>query len=361
MRIAINGFGRIGRSVLRAIYEAGQEHEFNVVAINELADPESVVHLLKYDSTHGRFKKKASLVRKNDRSFLELNNQSIELLSQADPAQLPWNDLEIDLVLECTGVNGTYAKANLHRISGAKKVLLSQPAKDKVDATIVMGVNHQEISPEHNIISNASCTSNCLVPVLSLLNQKFGVSSGNSTTIHAAMSDQPINDSYAGTLHRSRAAMQSVIPVNTALSVGIVRFFPHLKDKFESLALRVPTTNVSLIDVSMQLKQSTTLEEVHQLLKTASLEQFSGIMDFCETPLVSVDFNHDPHSVIVDSSQTRLCDGTLLKLILWFDNEWGYANRMLDTARLMFDFSHKDQARCNVSHDNSHSPCSVAK
>ncbi|PIP78318.1 MAG: erythrose-4-phosphate dehydrogenase [Gammaproteobacteria bacterium CG22_combo_CG10-13_8_21_14_all_40_8] len=337
MRIAINGFGRIGRSVLRAIFETHQQEALEVVAINELAESQAMVHLLQYDSTHGKFHKQVELEIQNHRDFMRIDGKRIEILSEPDSSQLPWKELGIDLVLDCSGKNDTRQKAQNHINSGAKKVLLSQPPLNPFDATIIMGYNHLELKPEHQLVSNASCSSNCLVPVLSILEQAYGVASGNSTTIHAAMSDQPINDSYANSLHRSRAAMQSVIPVSTTLSLGIVRFFPHLKNKFESLALRVPTTNVSLIDVSLQLKTATTLNEVHHLLKSACETNYQGIVDFCETPLVSIDFNHDPHSAIIDSSQTRLCDGTLLKLILWFDNEWGFANRMVDTAKKMFE------------------------
>lgn len=333
IRIAINGFGRIGRSILRALYERNLQDQLQVVAINELADLETVSYMLRYDSTHGRFPGAVKLLEsESGANGLVVNGDSIQVFHEAEISSLPWQNLDIDLVLECTGVVTNSDHAELHLYQGAKRVLISHPAEANVDATVIQGFNQQTLHPDHKIISNGSCSTNCLIPVLQLLNTQFGIERGMTTTIHSAMNDQPVIDAYHSDLRRTRAAVQSIIPVDTGLAIGITRLMPELANKFESLHLRVPTLNVSVLDVTLQLKQDVTVEQVNTLLKQAAEKELSGILDFTCDPHASVDFNHDPHSGIVDSTQTRVSDGSLVKLMIWFDNEWGFANRMLDTA-----------------------------
>jgi len=333
IRVAINGFGRIGRSVFRALCERGLNDQLEVVAINELADLESVSYMLRYDSTHGRFPGKVEI---NDSGLL-IDGQGIQVFHEPEVSSLPWSDLEIDLVLECTGAVTSRDHAELHIAQGAKRVLISHPAESSVDATVIQGLNQADLKASDQIVSNGSCSTNCLMPVLNLLHQQFGIERGTTTTIHSAMNDQPVIDAYHSDLRRTRAAVQSIIPVDTGLSAGINRLMPDLKDKFESLHMRVPTLNVSVLDVTLQLKKNTSSEQINNLLKDASENELQGILAFTHEPHASVDFNHDPHSAIVDGTQTRVSDSSLLKLMLWFDNEWGFANRMLDTALLMAD------------------------
>jgi erythrose-4-phosphate dehydrogenase len=328
MRIAINGFGRIGRSILRALYERNLQDQLQVVAINELADLESVSYMLRYDSTHGRF---SGSVEQTENG-LTVNGDAIQVFHEPEVSSLPWQALEVDLVLECTGVVTNSDHAELHIVQGAKRVLISHPAESGVDATVIQGFNQQTLTADHKVISNGSCSTNCLIPVLQLLNTQFGIERGMTTTIHSAMNDQPVIDAYHSDLRRTRAAVQSIIPVETGLAKGITRLMPELVDKFESLHVRVPTLNVSVLDVTVQLKEEVTAERVNTLLKDASENELSGILAFTQEPHASVDFNHDPHSGVVDATQTRVSDGSLVKLMIWFDNEWGFANRMLDTA-----------------------------
>ena len=307
IRIAINGFGRIGRSVLRALYESGRRAEISVVAINELANAEGMAHLLKYDSSHGRF---AWDVRQ-ECDTLSVGDDAIRLLHQPAVEQLPWGELGVDVVLDCSGVYGSRADGEAHLAAGAKKVLFAHPGGNDLDATIVFGVNHDELRAEHRIVS------------------------GTVTTIHSAMNDQPVIDAYHADLRRTRAASQSIIPVDTKLAAGITRIFPQFCDRFEAISVRVPTINVTAIDLSVSVSAAVKVAEVNQLLQKAARESFRGIVDYTELPLVSIDFNHDPHSAIVDGTQTRVSGQHLIKTLVWCDNEWGFANRMLDTTRAM--------------------------
>ncbi|MDO6837925.1 erythrose-4-phosphate dehydrogenase [Paraglaciecola chathamensis] len=331
IRVAINGFGRIGRNVLRALYETGQNKQIQIVAINELAEPEGVAHLLKYDTAHGRFRFPVVL----DKQQLVVAGDHITLLQQANIEDLPWGELDIDVVLECTGVNNERAHGEQHIAQGAKKVLFSQPCGPDVDATIIMGINEESLKASDGIVSAGSCTTNCIVPVIQVLDEAFSVSSGTITTIHSSMHDQQVIDAYHPDLRRTRAASQSIIPVDTKLARGIERILPKFAGKFEAIAVRVPTINVTAMDLSVTLDAKVTIEEVNQALKTAKNGRLSGILDFTEEPLVSVDFNHDAHSCIVDGTQTRVSHKQLVKLLVWCDNEWGFSNRMIDTVNVM--------------------------
>ncbi|QDE32448.1 erythrose-4-phosphate dehydrogenase [Shewanella polaris] len=331
IRVAINGYGRIGRSILRALYESGKRQQIQIVAINELAKPEAICHLTQYDTTHGRFKHKIKL----DGDKLLIGDDSIQLLNQADASLLPWAELDIDIVYEATGslVDRQACEAHIH--AGAKQVLISNPSSADVDGTIVYGVNHDLLRAEHTVISNASCTTNCIVPVIDVLDKHFKVKSGAITTIHSAMNDQQVIDAYHDDLRRTRAAGQSIIPVDTKLARGIERILPHMKDKFEAISVRVPTINVTAIDLSVTLAKKVNIEQINSVLERASNGSFNGILGYTDEPLVSCDFNHDPRSSIVDGTQTRVSAGHLVKLLLWCDNEWGFANRMLDTSLAM--------------------------
>lgn len=331
IKLAINGFGRIGRNILRAVYENNKQHQFQIVAINELADPKGVAHLLKYDSSHGRFAFDVALTDKG----ISVDGDQIALLSEPDPLLLPWTELDVDIVLECTGVFYSRQHADWHLTAGAKKVLYSHPADTDIDATVIYGINQQLLTPQMQVVSAGSCTTNCIVPVIQVLDQHFGVESGTITTIHASMNDQQVIDAYHNDLRRTRAASQSIIPVDTRLARGIERIMPHLAGRFEAIAVRVPTVNVTAMDLSVTLNQDVTIDMINQALKQAKLGQLQGILDYTEEPLVSVDFNHDPHSCIVDGSQTRVSHKRLVKCLVWCDNEWGFANRMLDTAAAM--------------------------
>ncbi|WP_337878876.1 erythrose-4-phosphate dehydrogenase [Rheinheimera sp.] len=333
IRVAINGFGRIGRNILRALYESGQQQWVQVVAVNELADARGIAHLLKYDTSHGRFAHKVEL----DGTSLKVDGHSIRLFAEADPAQLPWAELNIDVVLECTGVFHSRDDALLHLAAGAKKVLFSNPATADIDATVIYGINQHLLNDSMTVVSAGSCTTNCIVPVLQVLDDAFGVESGTITTIHASMHDQQVIDAYHSDLRRTRAASQSIIPVDTKLARGIERILPHLAGRFEAIAVRVPTVNVTAMDLSVTLHKDVDIGQVNQVLQQASLSSLQGILDYTEEPLVSVDFNHDPHSCIVDGSQTRVSHKKLVKCLVWCDNEWGFANRMIDTARAMMN------------------------
>ncbi|TLX47847.1 erythrose-4-phosphate dehydrogenase [Pseudoalteromonas phenolica] len=331
IKLAINGFGRIGRNVVRALYESGRRQDIEIVAINELADPKAVAHLLKYDTSHGRFAYSVS----HDAPFLEVNGDKIQLFSESDPAHLPWQALEVDVVLECTGVFHSRLDAKKHLNAGAKKVLFSQPADADVDATIVYGINEEELKAEHTIVSNGSCTTNCIVPVIKVLDDAFGIESGAITTIHASMHDQQVIDAYHSDLRRTRAASQSIIPVDTKLARGIERILPKFEGRFEAIAVRVPTINVTAMDLSVTLNQDVDLDKINQAIQANTQGRLENILSYTEEPLVSVDFNHDAHSCIIDGTQTRVSHKRLVKLLVWCDNEWGFANRMLDTAEAM--------------------------
>ncbi len=331
IKLAINGFGRIGRNIVRALYETELNEQIKIVAINELADPEGIAHLLKYDTSHGRFRFPVTL----DEDAITVANDTIALFAEQDPAELPWQTLDVDVVLECTGVYHSREHANLHLSAGAKKVLFSQPADADVDATIVYGINDDELLAEHTIVSNGSCTTNCIVPVIKVLDDAFSIESGAITTIHASMHDQQVIDAYHHDLRRTRAASQSIIPVDTKLARGIERILPKFHGRFEAIAVRVPTINVTAMDLSVTVNSDVDLQAVNQALKAAAKDRLEGILSYTEEPLVSVDFNHDSHSCIIDGTQTRVSHKRLIKLLVWCDNEWGFANRMLDTARAM--------------------------
>ncbi|MFY2509717.1 erythrose-4-phosphate dehydrogenase [Vibrio pectenicida] len=341
LKVAINGFGRIGRNVLRAVYESGKNQQIKVVAVNELAQPDAMAHLLQYDTSHGRFGRKVT----NDQEHIYIHHDapyegtgefdSIRILHLPEINLLPWRDLEVDLVLDCTGVFGTQADGQEHIKAGAKKVLFSHPGSHDLDNTIIYGVNHDTLKAEHNVVSNGSCTTNCIVPIIKALDDAFEIESGTITTIHSSMNDQQVIDAYHTDLRRTRAASQSIIPVDTKLHKGIERIFPKFSNKFEAISVRVPTVNVTAMDLSITVHTNVKVNDVNQTILNASQCTLRGIVDYTEAPLVSIDFNHDPHSAIVDGTQTRVSNGHLVKMLVWCDNEWGFANRMLDTAMVM--------------------------
>ncbi len=331
-RIAINGYGRIGRCVLRALQESRAYPELEIVAINDLTDTHSLVYLTKYDSTHGRF---PGQVEGRD-GVLRIDGRDIEVLSHSDIARLPWGRLGIDLVMDCTGAFSDRATAALHLASGAQRVLLSHPAQSDVDATVIYGVNHTSLRPEHRILSNASCTTNCVVPVIQCLDAAFGIENGVITTIHSAMNDQPVIDAFHHTdLRKTRSAVQSIIPVNTEIDKGIGRILPHLEGRFAAQAMRVPTINVSAIDLTVTLRSDVDVSAVNAAIRAGARASLPFVLDCTDEPLASCDFNHDPRSAIVDLSQTRVSGTRLVKVLAWFDNEWAFANRMLDVAETL--------------------------
>jgi D-erythrose 4-phosphate dehydrogenase len=327
VRCAINGYGRIGRSILRALYEYCR-WPIEIVAINDLAEPETIAHLTRFDSTHGRFR--IPVERKD--ACLSVAGQQIQLLRQETPSRLLWAELAVDVLLECTGRVKSRAGAQIHLDAGAGKVLISNPADARVDATVVYGVNHEGLTGKEKILSNASCTSNCIIPVIVALDQAFGIVCGNITTIHSAMNDQPVIDTAGNDLCLCRAAGPSIVPVNTRLAKGIERILPRFDGCFQATAMRVPTQNVTAMDLHVCLEKNTSVADINRALAGAARGGFHGIMDYSDIPLASIDFNHDPHSSIVDGTQTRVSGGRLAKLLVWCDNEWGFANRMLDTA-----------------------------
>lgn len=331
LKIAINGFGRIGRNVLRALYESGRDQAIKVVAINDVASPEGMAHLLKYDTAHGRFSHPVRL-ESGTPSILHVGNDAIALVHEAQISACPWGELGVDIVLECTGQYGQASHAKMHLHQGAKRVLLSEPGSPDVDNTIIYGINQDALRKSDVVVSNGSCTTNCIVPVIQSLDDAFEVESGTVTTIHSSMHDQQVIDAYHPDLRRTRAASQSIIPVDTRLAQGIERILPKFAGKFEAIAVRVPTINVTAMDLSVTVAQDVSIEQVNQVFQQAKVGKLAGILDYTEAPLVSVDFNHDPHSCIVDGTQTRVSHGKLIKTLVWCDNEWGFANRMLDTA-----------------------------
>ena len=335
-RIAINGYGRIGRCVLRAFYESTDYADMRLVAINDLADIANLSHLTRYDSTHGRFLGTVETSNERSEKNLIVNGDEIRVFNEPNVGKLPWSDLDVDLVMECSGAFKDRATAALHITGGAKKVLFSQPAESDVDATLVFGANHTTLKPDAEIVSNASCTTNCIVPVLKTINEAFKIESGAITTIHSAMNDQPVIDSYHDDdLRKTRSAMQSIIPVDTALAKGIERILPELTGLLEAQAIRVPTLNVSLMDLTLSVATTTNVEKVNRAIREASASLPANVLGITDEPLASCDFNHDPRSAIVDMNQTSVANGKLIKLFVWFDNEWAYANRMLDVAKYM--------------------------
>jgi glyceraldehyde 3-phosphate dehydrogenase (phosphorylating) len=331
IKIAINGFGRIGRNIVRAHYEDGKKHDLQFVAINDLGDAKTNAHLLKYDTAHGRFHGTVEV----DGDSLVVNGDRIKVLAERDPAKLPWKALGVDMVLECTGLFNSKEKAGAHLKAGAKKVLLSAPGGKDVDATIVYGVNDKTLKSSDSVISNASCTTNCLAPLVKALDDAIGVESGLMTTIHAYTNDQVLTDVYHKDLRRARSASQNMIPTKTGAAAAVGLVLPHLNGKLDGYAIRVPTINVSIVDLSFVAKKSTTVDEVNAAVKKAAAGPLKGILEYSTEPLVSSDFNHDPASSIFDSTLTKVSDSKLVKVSSWYDNEWGFSNRMLDTAVAM--------------------------
>ncbi|SNB51627.1 glyceraldehyde-3-phosphate dehydrogenase (NAD+) [Arboricoccus pini] len=326
LKVAINGFGRIGRAVLRAIVENNRT-DLQVVAVNDLAPPATNVHLLKYDSVHGRFKGQI----KFEGDTVDVGHGPIKLLAERSLDNLPWKDMGIDLVLECTGIFASKEKASGHIRAGAKRVLVSAPA-DGADLTVVYGVNQDRLSPEMQVISNASCTTNCLAPVAKVLNDGVGIERGHMTTIHSYTNDQHLLDVFHKDLHRARAAALSQIPTSTGAAKAVGLVLPELKGKLDGVAIRVPTPNVSLVDLTFVPKRETTVEEIQGLIKTAAEGSLKGILDYHEEPLVSIDFNHAPVSSTVDLKNIKVLEGKLVRVSSWYDNEWGFSNRMVDTS-----------------------------
>jgi glyceraldehyde 3-phosphate dehydrogenase len=327
IRVAINGYGRIGRNILRALYESGRNGEIQIVAINDLGSPETNAHLTRFDTAHGRFN---GTVEVSGDSMI-VNGDVIKVLAERDPSKLPWKALDVDVVMECTGFFTSKDKAALHLAGGARKVIISAPGKD-VDATIVYGVNHNTLKASHTVISNASCTTNCLAPMVKPLHEKIGLVSGLMTTIHAYTNDQVLTDVYHEDLRRARSATMSMIPTKTGAAAAVGLVLPDLNGKLDGYAMRVPTINVSIVDLAFVAKRATTVDEVNSIVKAASEGELKGILGYTKEPLVSVDYNHDPRSSIFDGSLTKVSEGTLVKVCAWYDNEWGFSNRMLDTA-----------------------------
>ncbi|MDE2286982.1 type I glyceraldehyde-3-phosphate dehydrogenase [Pandoraea sp.] len=327
IRVAINGYGRIGRNVLRAHYEGGKKHDIQIVAINDLGNAQTNAHLTQYDTAHGKFPGTVAV----DGDYMVVNGDKIRVLANRNPAELPWGELGVDVVLECTGFFTSKEKASAHLKGGAKKVIISAPGGKDVDATIVYGVNHNVLKAAHTVISNASCTTNCLAPLVKPLHDKLGVVSGLMTTVHAYTNDQVLTDVYHEDLRRARSATMSMIPTKTGAASAVGLVLPELNGKLDGFAIRVPTINVSLVDLSFIAKRETTVDEVNAILKAASEGELKGILDYNTAPLVSVDFNHNPASSTFDATLTKV-SGNLVKVSSWYDNEWGFSNRMLDTT-----------------------------
>ncbi len=329
IRVAINGYGRIGRNVLRAHYEGGKKHDIQIVAINDLGDPNTNAHLTRYDTAHGKFPGTVAV----EGDSMVVNGDRIRVFANRDPAALPWGELGVDVVMECTGFFTSKEKASAHLRGGAKKVIISAPGGKDVDATVVFGVNHGVLRSSHTVISNASCTTNCLAPVVKVLDAALGIESGLMTTIHAYTNDQVLTDVYHEDLRRARSATMSMIPTKTGAAAAVGLVLPDLNGKLDGFAMRVPTINVSVVDLSFMSKKPTTVEAVNAMMKAASEGELRGVLGYNVEPLVSIDFNHDPRSSIFDSTQTRVSpDGRLVKILSWYDNEWGFSNRMLDTT-----------------------------
>lgn len=327
IKVAINGYGRIGRNILRALYETKRNREIQIVAINDLGNVQVNAHLTRYDSTHGKFPGTVAV----DGDNLIINGDRIRVVAERDPKKLPWGELGVDVVYECTGLFASRDKATAHLEAGAKKVIVSAPAGNEVDATIVYGVNHHTLQSSHKIISNASCTTNCLAPLVKPLHEKIGVVNGLMTTIHAYTNDQVLVDSYHTDLHRARSATQSIIPTKTGAASALGLVLPELAGKLDGYAMRVPTINVSVVDLTFRAKRETTVSEINQIIHAAAESELRGILAYNEEPLVSVDFNHNPASSVFDATQTKVI-GDLVKVLAWYDNEWGFSNRMLDVS-----------------------------
>jgi len=327
IKVAINGYGRIGRNIMRAVYESGRTDEFSIVAINDLGDANTNAHLTQYDTAHGTFPGTVSV----DGGDLLVNGDRVKVFAERDPSKLPWAELGVDLVMECTGFFRSNETAGAHITAGAKKVIISAPGQN-VDNTIVYGVNHDSLKASDNIISNASCTTNCLAPLAKVLSESVGSEHGLMTTIHAYTNDQVLTDVYHSDLRRARSATMSQIPTSTGAAAAVGLVLPELNGKLDGFSMRVPTINVSVVDLTFTASRATTVEEVNAAIKAASEGSLKGVLAYNEAPLVSIDFNHNPHSSIFDASLTKVMEGNLVKVLSWYDNEWGFSNRMLDTA-----------------------------
>ena len=329
IKAAINGYGRIGRNVLRALYEGGKKHGIEIVAINDLGNAETNAHLTRYDTVHGKFHGTISV----EGDTMIVNGDKIKVLAKRNPAELPWKELGVDVVLECTGLFTSKEKAGAHLVAGAKKVIISAPGGKDVDATVVYGVNHKTLKASHTVISNASCTTNCLAPLVKALHDKIGVVQGLMTTVHSYTNDQVLTDVYHEDLRRARSATQSMIPTKTGAAAAVGLVLPELNGKLDGFAVRVPTINVSLVDLVFTAARATSVDEVNAVVKAATVAgDLKGILEYNDAPLVSVDFNHNPASSIFEATLTKVTGGTLVKALAWYDNEWGFSNRMLDTT-----------------------------
>jgi glyceraldehyde 3-phosphate dehydrogenase len=331
IRVGINGYGRIGRNVLRALFESERNGDIEIVAVNDLGDANTNAHLTRYDSAHGPF---PGTVEVKDGAMI-VNGHAIKVLSERDPAQLPWGDLGVDVVHECTGFFANKTKASAHLAGGAKKVLISAPAGNDIDATVVYGVNHTVLKASDLVVSNASCTTNCLAPLVKPLHEKIGLESGIMTTIHSYTNDQVLTDVYHTDLRRARSATQSMIPTKTGAAAAVGLVLPELNGRLDGYAVRVPTINVSLVDLTFVASRATSVEEISDIMRAASANELRGILAYNDEPLVSIDFNHNPHSSIFEASETKVLQGNLVKVLSWYDNEWGFSNRMLDTTVAM--------------------------
>jgi glyceraldehyde 3-phosphate dehydrogenase len=326
VRVAINGFGRIGRNIVRAIYESGRT-DIDVVAVNDLGPVETNAHLLRYDSVHGRFPRDVEV----HGDMISVGKEKFKVLAVKDPSQLPWKDLGVDIALECTGIFTAKDKASAHLAAGAKRVIVSAPS-DGADLTVVYGCNHDKITKDHMVISNASCTTNCLAPVAMVLNNAIGIEKGFMTTIHAYTGDQPTLDTMHKDLYRARAAAMSMIPTSTGAAKAVGLVLPELKGKLDGVSIRVPVPNVSVIDFKFVAKRNVTVEEVNEILVAAANGPLKGILAYTDEPLVSIDMNHNPASSTFALDQTKVIEGNLVRVMSWYDNEWGFSNRMADTA-----------------------------
>ncbi len=326
--VGINGYGRIGRNVLRALYEGKLKGEIKIVAINDLGDANTNAHLTRFDTVHGRFPGEVHV----DGDSMVVNGDRIRVVAQRDPSKLPWGELGVDFVLECTGLFTSKAKASAHLTAGAKKVVISAPGGEDVDATIVYGVNHKILTASHTVISNASCTTNCLAPLAKVLHDEVGILAGVMNTVHSYTNDQVLTDVYHSDLRRARSATMSMIPTKTGAAAAVGLVLPELKGRFDGFAIRVPTINVSMVDLSFNAGRKTSVDEINAAVKKAANGDLKGILAYNDAPLVSVDFNHDPASSTYDATLTKVIQGTLVKVCAWYDNEWGFSNRMLDTT-----------------------------
>ncbi len=332
IKVAINGYGRIGRNILRALYESGHRDNIQIVAINDLGDTKTNAHLTQYDTAHGKFSGTVETSGKN----LVVNGDTIRTVAERNPKDLPWKELDIDVVYECTGVFASREKASAHISAGAKKVIISAPAGKDMDATVVYGVNHNDLKSSDQIISNASCTTNCLAPLVKPLNEAFGLESGLMVTIHAYTNDQVLTDVYHTDLRRARSATQSMIPTKTGAAAAVGLVLPELDGKLDGYAMRVPTINVSVVDLTFKAMKPVSVDDVNNCLKKASAGELKNVLAINEDPLVSIDFNHNPASSIFDATQTKVI-GDLVKVVSWYDNEWGFSNRMLDTTMALMN------------------------